>query len=247
MVGRPSLLSKTRGKNLALDKQTIPMHVWTDSEVTASKYNWPFLFLDRTSLHDYNTLMNPLFLVLSFIVLGFYRWRESLGLVRSKYLPSWHHTVLAFLDWIHYYMFPKSYMMVTKVSQDPNWLYTYVFRTYFSLLLVRIEQCRSDTSGWSDWNFLNIFTIFRPKCVYFLHIFGVFMTKCVYLRPNEYIDVQWVWLSVGYKGFTDCLQDLRLGSSGRESGRAARISPLFQWFRPPNYTFLIYLRPHVYI
>ena len=110
----------------------------------------------------------------------------------------------SFRHWIHYYMFPKSYMMVTKAPQDPNWSNTYVFRTYFSLLLVRIERCRSHTSGRSDWNFLNIFTIFRPKCAYFWHIFGVFKTKCVYLRPNEYIDVQWGWFSGGYKGFTDC-------------------------------------------
>ena len=31
---------------------------------------------------------------------------------------------------------------------------------------------------------------------------------------------------MGYKGFTD--EELRLGPSGRESGRAVRISPLFQ-------------------
>ena len=40
--------------------------------------------------------------------------------------------------------------------------------------------------------------------MYISGTFSVYLkTKCVYLCPNEYIDVQWQYFSVGYKGFTD--------------------------------------------
>ena len=73
-----------------------------------------------------------------------------------------------------------------------------------------------------------------------VYISGIFS---VYLRPNVYIYIQMSILMSNGCGFL-CL---RLGLAGRESGRAVRISPLFQRFRPTNYTFHIYLRPNVYI
>ena len=82
-----------------------------------------------------------------------------------------------------------------------------IYMEFYRLLLARNDGC-FDLSGprsrRNGQHFPDDFTMFRPKCVYFWHIFSVFMTKCVYLRPNEYIDVQWGWFSVGYKGFTDC-------------------------------------------
>ena len=49
-------------------------------------------------------------------------------------------------------------------------------------------------------------------------------------------------------GFLEVIRVLQtVGPLGRESGRAGRIYPLFQWFEPQNYTFLIYLCPNVYI
>ena len=106
----------------------------------------------------------------------------AVGSVKS--LRFWHQAVLAFFAWIHFYMFPKSYMMVTKAPQDPNWLYTWGHRIYFSVLLVKTVQSRSHTL--SRGRRFIFHYVLAQMCI-FLPFSDTFS---VYLRPNVYIYVQ---------------------------------------------------------